>query len=473
MTTKIVANLIESIIENDDEEAIKDVVRLVCLYLCVNEDELSPTSEEDLIYKIQIEVEEVGEEQEEEEEGEGEEEEEDEDEEEEEVIYIEEEEEEQNEIEQELIFIEEEDEEQEGHEKKEQVKEEEDDENNKEDMETKEMLEEGDSAEEGDSVAVEQVAEEGNAAVVEQVTEEVDAPAIEEDEGDSAEGGNSVQKLSEEGGVENGNDSEMDDIFHTAETVDEQIKSTNQSTSTFVAETQFSNQARDQTAVEDDVDFGERQTQTKNAIDELAERLKKVQDKLEQGVSNLQDKCANLEEDNVILEAQIRVLEVQNSELKKQTLLLRLELNEERQHRKKVEYEKTKMTREKDAEIALLKQRIIELTDEKINIKAEHVVHQVTQQWKEKRQKQSASTVLDSMTDAQLHEITQQGRASIEKRKQKEAASQFWKPSMDSVFERQIHELKHKFVLKKNVIEGNKEISKQVDSKQEDSNKRK
>ncbi|KAI8533492.1 hypothetical protein RHMOL_Rhmol10G0015300 [Rhododendron molle] len=34
MTTKIVANLIESIIENDDKQAIKDVVRLVCLYLC-------------------------------------------------------------------------------------------------------------------------------------------------------------------------------------------------------------------------------------------------------------------------------------------------------------------------------------------------------------------------------------------------------------------------------------------------------
>lgn len=34
MTTKIVGNLIESIIENKDEEAIKDVVRLVCLYLC-------------------------------------------------------------------------------------------------------------------------------------------------------------------------------------------------------------------------------------------------------------------------------------------------------------------------------------------------------------------------------------------------------------------------------------------------------
>ncbi|KAI8554665.1 hypothetical protein RHMOL_Rhmol05G0115700 [Rhododendron molle] len=34
MTTKIVANLIENIIENDDEQAIKDVVRLVCLYLC-------------------------------------------------------------------------------------------------------------------------------------------------------------------------------------------------------------------------------------------------------------------------------------------------------------------------------------------------------------------------------------------------------------------------------------------------------
>ncbi|KAG5557089.1 hypothetical protein RHGRI_007373 [Rhododendron griersonianum] len=34
MTTKIVGNLIGSIIENDDEESIKDVVRLVCLYLC-------------------------------------------------------------------------------------------------------------------------------------------------------------------------------------------------------------------------------------------------------------------------------------------------------------------------------------------------------------------------------------------------------------------------------------------------------
>ncbi|KAI8556323.1 hypothetical protein RHMOL_Rhmol05G0244000 [Rhododendron molle] len=93
MTTKIVTNLIESIIENDDEEAIKDVVRLV------NEDEFSPTSQKDLIYKMQIEQEEVGEEEEEER-----------------VIYIEEEEEEQNEIEQEVIFIDE------GHEKKEQVK---------------------------------------------------------------------------------------------------------------------------------------------------------------------------------------------------------------------------------------------------------------------------------------------------------------------------------------------------------------
>ncbi|KAI8554662.1 hypothetical protein RHMOL_Rhmol05G0115400 [Rhododendron molle] len=151
------------------------------------------------------------------------------------VKYIEEKEEEQNEIEQEVIFIEEEeDEEQEGDEKKEQVKEEEDDENNEEDMETKEMLEEGGSAEEGDSVVVEQVAEEGNAAAVEQVTEEVDAAVDEEDEGDSAEEGDSVQKLSEEGGVENGDDSEMDDIFHTAEIVDEQIKSTNQSASTFI-----------------------------------------------------------------------------------------------------------------------------------------------------------------------------------------------------------------------------------------------
>ncbi|KAI8556181.1 hypothetical protein RHMOL_Rhmol05G0232000 [Rhododendron molle] len=315
------------------------------ILLLVNEDELSPTSQEDLIYQMHIEQEEIGEEQEEEEEGEGEEEEEEqeqeeEEEEEEEVKHTkisllrrrlrstsnkfadqgkyidEEEEEEQNEIEQELIFIEEEeDEEQESDEKKEQVKEEEDDENNEE-VETKEMLEEGDSAEEGDSVGVEQVAEEGNGAVVEQVAEEVDAATVEEDEGDL------VQKLSEEGGVENGNDSEMDDMFHTAETVDEQIKSTNQSASTFVAETQFSNQARDQTAVEDDVDFGARQTQAKKAIDELAEGLKKMQDDLEQGVSNLHDKCARLEEDNVILEAQNRALEVQNSELEKQTLLL-------------------------------------------------------------------------------------------------------------------------------------------------------
>ncbi|KAI8554663.1 hypothetical protein RHMOL_Rhmol05G0115500 [Rhododendron molle] len=68
------------------------------------------------------------------------------------------------------------------------------------------------------------------------------------------------------------------------------------------------------------------------------------------------------------------------------------------------------------------------------------------------------------MTDAQLHEITQQGRASIEKMKQKEATSRFWKPSMDSVFERQIHELTQKYELKKNVVEENKEVSKEVDS---------
>ncbi|KAI8538465.1 hypothetical protein RHMOL_Rhmol09G0106200 [Rhododendron molle] len=263
-------------------------------------------------HEFHREVEGEGEEEDEEEDQEPEEEEE----EEEQVIYIEEEEEEQNEIKQEVIFIEEEEdeeEEEEGHEKKEQVKEEEDDENNEEDMETKEMLQE---------------------AALEQVAEEVDATAVEEDEGDSAEG-DSIQKLSEEGGVENGNDSEMDDIFHTAE--------------------------------------------------------------LLMNKSNQQ-----------IIQLQL--------------LLLRRSFQMKREIRLQL---KMMLTLGKGCR---------------------------------------ASTVLDSMTDAQLHEITQQGWASIEKRKQKEEASQFWKPSMDSVFERQIHELTQKFELKKNVVEGNKEVSKQVDS---------
>ncbi|KAG5560078.1 hypothetical protein RHGRI_003388 [Rhododendron griersonianum] len=161
----------------------------------------------------------------------------------------------------------------------------------------------------------------------------------------------------------------MNDMFHTAEAVHEQFQSTNQSASTFVPETQFSKQARDyQTAVEDDSEFGEKQNQ-----------VKKVFDKLEEEIVKLKDNCGKLKEDSVIHEAQIRVLENQNSKLERETLLLRLDLNEEQQRRKTIEYEKSKMAREKDAEIALLKQRIKNLTNEKIDIEAEHVVHEVTQ----------------------------------------------------------------------------------------------
>ncbi|KAG5552194.1 hypothetical protein RHGRI_010325 [Rhododendron griersonianum] len=134
------------------------------------------------------------------------------------------------------------------------------------------------------------------------------------------------------------------------------------------------------------------------------------------------------------------------------------------------------MAREKDAEIALLKQRIKNLTNEKIDIEAEHVVHEVTQQWKENRQKQSASTIFDSMSDARLHEITQQARETVEKRKEKETASRLlkestymrpivkkiWKfraedqftRSFDSESERQIHELTKKFGMKKTAEQG-------------------
>ncbi|KAG5562394.1 hypothetical protein RHGRI_005208 [Rhododendron griersonianum] len=263
----------------------------------------------------------------------------------------------------------------------------------------------------------------------------------------------------------------MNDMFHTAEAVHEQFQSTNQSASTFVPETQFSKQARDhQTAVEDDSEFGESQNQ-----------VKKVFDKLEEEIVKLKDNCGKLKEDSVIHEAQIRVLDNQNSKLERETLLLRLDLNEEQQRRKTVEYEKNKMAREKDAEIALLKQRIKNLTNEKIDIEAEHVVHEVTQQWKKNRQKQSASTIFDSMSDARLHEITQQARETVEKRKEKETASRLskestymrpivkkiWKfraedqftRSFDSESERQIHELTCKFGMKKTAEQGkNKEV---------------
>ncbi|KAI8549280.1 hypothetical protein RHMOL_Rhmol06G0013500 [Rhododendron molle] len=130
------------------------------------------------------------------------------------------------------------------------------------------------------------------------------------------------------------------------------------------------------------------------------------------------------------------------------------------------------MAREKDAEIAFLKQRIKELTN------------QVKQQWK---QKQSESTIFDSMSDAQLHEITQQGRATIEKRRHAEIMSRscqqstyirpllkkVWKfcaqeqctTSFDSESERLVHELTQKFGVKKDEEEKKKEVSHQVDSK--------
>ncbi|KAG5556757.1 hypothetical protein RHGRI_007128 [Rhododendron griersonianum] len=310
-----------------------------------------------------------------------------------------------------------------------------------------------------------------DATPLEQVVEEERGDSIEKivEEGDSAEEGDSIEKVLEEG--ESDDDTEMNDMFHTAEAVHEQFQSTTQSASTFVPEAQFSKQARDhQTAVEDDSEFGERQNQ-----------VKKIFDKLEEEIVKLKDNCGKLKEDSVIHEAQIRVLENQNSKLERETLLLRLDLNEEQQRRKTVEYEKSKMAREKDAEIALLKQRIKNLTNEKIDIEAVHVVHEVTQQWKENWQKQSASTIFDSMSDARLHEITQQARETVEKRKEKETASRLskestymrpivkkiWKfrtedqftRSFDSESERQIHELTKKFGMKKTAKQGkNKEV---------------
>ncbi|KAG5557094.1 hypothetical protein RHGRI_007378 [Rhododendron griersonianum] len=456
----------------------------------VNEEELTTTSEEDLIYKIQIEQEEGEEEQEEgedkdeEEEEEEEEKEEEEEEEEEEIID------QQNEIEQEVIHIEEEEyEEEQVREEKEMQEEEEQDA-----TPLKHVLEEGnargneqeeDLVEEGEQEVMhngqeeekEEKEKEGqrDATPLEQVVEEERGDSIEKivKEGDSAEEGDSIEKVLEEG--ESDDDTEMNDMFHTAEAVHEQFQSTNQSASTFVPETQFSKQARDhQTAVEDDSEFGESQNQ-----------VKKVFDKLEEEIVKLKDNCGKLKEDSVIHEAQIRVFENQNSKLERETQLLRLDLNEEQQRRKTVEYEKTKMAREKDAEIALLKQRIKNLTNEKIDIEAEHVVHEVTQQWKKNRQKQSASTIFDSMSDARLHEITQQARETVEKRKEKETASRLskestymrpivkkiWKfraedqftRSFDSESERQIHELTCKFGMKKTAEQGkNKEVLHEV-----------
>ncbi|KAI8567971.1 hypothetical protein RHMOL_Rhmol02G0162900 [Rhododendron molle] len=106
------------------------------------------------------------------------------------------------------------------------------------DEEEEEVEEEKEKEEEeqGDATPFEQVAEEGRVDSIEKVVEE----------GDSAEKEDSIEKVVEEGGDdsererESGDDSEMNDMFHTAEAIDEQFKSTNQSASTFVPETQFS-----------------------------------------------------------------------------------------------------------------------------------------------------------------------------------------------------------------------------------------
>ncbi|KAG5564373.1 hypothetical protein RHGRI_000538 [Rhododendron griersonianum] len=114
------------------------------------------------------------------------------------------------------------------------------------------------------------------------------------------------------------------------------------------------------------------------------------------------------------------------------------------------------MAREKDAEITLLKQRIKNLTNEKIDIEAEHVVHEVTQQWKKNRQKQSASTIFDSMSDARLHEITQQARETVETKERKRNSVSIVEGNES---ERQIHELTCKFGMKKTAEQGkNKEV---------------
>ncbi|KAI8555271.1 hypothetical protein RHMOL_Rhmol05G0162100 [Rhododendron molle] len=152
------------------------------ILLFVNEDELTRTSEEDFIYKMQIEQKEgqEGGEEREEEENEDEEEEEEQEEEEEEQEQEEEIIDQQHEIEQEVIHIEEEEDEEEqvGEEKEKQVKEKKEEEK------------------ERDATPLEQVVEEGQVQGIEQEEEQNEGDLVEEGEQEEEE----VEKKEEEQG---------------------------------------------------------------------------------------------------------------------------------------------------------------------------------------------------------------------------------------------------------------------------------